>query len=113
MVQKNIVGLIAPTPFISSINNRGKVFIQFSSEVVVVGNLTSINNGTIFKDEVPIARKLRRRDKINPKDLRQLATERPSVPVMELKMVPGLESNASLLTFIWNVTKEDSLSMEI
>ena len=46
--------------------------------------------------------------KINPKYL-----DGVRIPVLEVNVIPGLESNATDLQFIWNVTQEDQNSMDI
>jgi hypothetical protein len=33
------------------------------------------------------------------------------IPVLEVNVIPGLDSNASSLQFSWNVTKQDEKSM--
>ena len=65
-----------------------------------------INNGTIFLHDVINQRDLR--NKINPRHL-----ERVRIPVMEVNVISGIDSNATELQFIWNVTREDAKTMEV
>ena len=65
-----------------------------------------INNGTIFLHDVINHRDLR--NKINPRHL-----ERVRIPVMEVNVISGIDSNATELQFIWNVTREDAKTMEV
>ena len=65
-----------------------------------------INNGTIFLDDVINHRDLR--NKIHPRHL-----ERVRIPVMEVNVISGIDSNATELQFIWNVTREDAKTMEV
>jgi hypothetical protein len=41
-----------PNPFFKLITDVGKVVVGFSSDVFIVPNLSMINNGTIFLDEL-------------------------------------------------------------
>jgi hypothetical protein len=65
---------------------------------MIVPNLQLLNNGTIYLDQITPHRDLGA--KINP---RMLTKER--IPVLSVRVIPGLESNASDLLFIWNVTQ--------
>jgi hypothetical protein len=56
------------------------------------------NNGTIFLDQLNLTRDLQ--SEINPKNIKN---ER--LPVLEVNVIPGIESNAADLEFVWNVTK--------
>ena len=98
--------LVPPKPFIKETTQQGKVMIGFSSDIRKVPDLQMINNGTIFLDQLMPHRNLR--GKINPRNL-----ERVRIPVLEVNVFPGLESNVSDLQFIWNVTQEDAKSMEV
>ena len=89
-----------PNPFIKEVTHLGKVSIVFSSDVFVVPNLQIINNGTIYLDQMTPHRNLRGR--INPKFVDSVR-----IPVLEVNCIPGLESNATDLQFIWNVSHVD------
>ena len=56
------------------------------------------NNGTIFLDQLNLTRDLQ--SEIDPKNINN---ER--IPILEVNIIPGIESNATDLLFIWNVTK--------
>ena len=80
--------LVPPKPFIKEATQQGKVLIGFSSDINTVPNLQMINNGTIYFDQLAPHRNLR--SKINPRQL-----DRVRIPVLEVNVIPGLESNAS------------------
>ena len=65
-----------------------------------------INNGTIFLDQVNVHRDLK--SKINPVKL-----DRVRIPVLEVNVIPGNESNVTELQFVWNVTQEDAKTLEV
>jgi hypothetical protein len=48
------------------------------------------------------------RGKINPRH-----SDGIRIPVLEVNVIPGLDSDANNLRFNWNVTKEDEKSMII
>jgi hypothetical protein len=56
------------------------------------------NNGTIFLDQLNLTRDLQ--SEIDPKNINN---ER--IPILEVNIIPGIESNATDLQFIWNVKK--------
>ena len=56
------------------------------------------NNGTIFLDQLNLTRDLQ--SEINPKNINN---ER--IPILEVNIIPGIESNVTDLDFVWNVTK--------
>jgi hypothetical protein len=56
------------------------------------------NNGTIFLDQLDLTRDLQ--SEIDPKNINN---ER--IPILEVNIIPGIESNATDLQFIWNVKK--------
>jgi hypothetical protein len=56
-----------------------------------------INNGTIYSDQITPHRSLR--EKINPRHLYRIR-----IPVLEVNIIPGVESEAFDLQFTWNVT---------
>ena len=80
-----------PKPFFEKITEKGLVLIKFSSKTFVVPDLDIINNGTVSLS----------------RDARELSTTTHpvEVPVIEVKIDPGIESNATALTFRWNVTR--------
>jgi len=55
-----------------------------------------INNGTIYLDDLI---KLRKRDLVA-----KWTPERAKIPVLTVEVIPGIESNVTLLGFKWNVT---------
>jgi len=65
-----------------------------------------INNGTIYLDDLQLKS-------------RELAVTTSSkknkikVPVLSVEVIPGLESNATALSFVWNVTTQESRQMDI
>ena len=72
----------------------GKIIVGFRSDVFVVPNLQMINNGTIFLSDLQgYGRELR----LRPDD----------IPVLQVEVIPGIESNATELSFVWNVTKQE------
>ena len=48
------------------------------------------------------------RGKINPRQL-----EKVRIPVVQVNVIPGLDSNASDLMFIWNVTQENANTLDV
>ena len=89
---------VPPNPFFSSIDSRGKVEIGFNSDVFAVPDLQMINNGTIYLDDL----------QVKTRELAVTTTKkaRTRVPVLSVEVIPGLESNATELTFRWNVTMQ-------
>ena len=81
----------------------GKILIGFSSDIVIVKSLQMINNGTIFLEDLH----------------RELAvttaknSAKKSLPVLQVEVLPGLESKAEDLAFRWNVTQEDTKQLEV
>jgi len=55
-----------------------------------VPDLSLLNNGTIYLDQVELT-------------TRRLADEQ-RVPIIQVNVIPGLESNPADLQFTWNVT---------
>jgi len=71
-----------------------------------------INNGTIYLDDV----------KINNRELavdRMLGVKttfnnkKKRIPVLSVEVVPGIESNAADLKFVWNVTTQETKSLNV
>jgi len=62
-----------------------------------------INNGTIFLDD--FGRELAISTVKNVK--------KKSVPVLQVEILPSLESKAEDLTFRWNVTHEDAKMLQV
>lgn len=89
---------VPPNPFFSNIDSQGKVEIGFNSDVFAVPNLQMINNGTIYLDDL----------QVKTRELAVTTTKkaRTRVPVLSVEVIPGLESNATELTFRWNVTMQ-------
>ena len=82
-----------PNPYFKETRNDGKIRIGFMSDVIVVPNLQLINNGTTF---------------VSSKDNRRLETaSKVKVPVLQVEVFPGIESDLADLQFTWNVTVQD------
>lgn len=74
------------------ITNLGKAVVGFSHDIRIVANLTMINNGTIYLDQIGLGRALS-------------IAEKQRVPILQVQMLPGPDSNSEDLTFTWNVTQ--------
>jgi hypothetical protein len=86
---------VPPNPFLKEVKVDGKILIGFSSDVKIVPNLQMINNGTIYLED--LHRELGVTTVINGK--------KKSLPVLQVEVLPGLESKADDLSFRWNVTQ--------
>ena len=84
-----------PNPFFKEVKVDGKILIGFSSDVRIVPNLQMINNGTIYLDD--FGRELAVSTAKNVK--------KKNFPVLQVEVLPGLESKAEDLSFRWNVTQ--------
>ena len=62
-----------------------------------------INNGTIYLDDL----------KLNDRSLSEKASKKTRVPVLTVEVIPGLESNATELSFKWNVTAQTERILDI
>ena len=88
---------VPPNPFIKDMKVDGKILIGFCSEILTVKSLQMINNGTIYLEDLT----------------RELAVTtvqngvKKSIPVLQVEVLPGIESKAQDLAFSWNVTSED------
>lgn len=77
-----------PVPFISMVTQTGRLRVTFTQPVYTVPNLTIINNGTIeLKGKV--------------------------VPVLDIEIVPGEDSNSEDLLFTWEVVSQTATTLEI
>ena len=98
-----------PKPFFKDFKSNGQVILGFQSDVYIVPNLQMINNGTIYLSDL--------------KDNRELAADRKlavttrnnnlkkRIPVLQVEVLPGLESNPADLQFTWNVTQQEAQSL--
>ena len=88
--------LYSPKPFKKQIDQFGKLKIGFTFPVYLVPNITIIGNGRISYNEL-----------INFKNqtsyARALQSAADEVPILELNLIPGAESNATDLSFNWTV----------
>jgi hypothetical protein len=94
---------VPPNPYFKELRADGRVFIGFNSDINTVPNLQMINNGTIFLDD--FGRELAISTVKNVK--------KKSVPVLQVEILPSLESKAEDLTFRWNVTHEDAKLLQV
>lgn len=94
-----------PNPYFKDVLSSGQVVIGFTQDIQVVANLTMINNGTIFMDELDMY--------YDHRILRSHDENRDRIPVLTVEVLPGFESSAEDLTFRWNVTAEDKRTMYI
>jgi len=64
-----------------------------------------INNGTIYLDDL----------QVKSRELAVTTAKRARirVPVLSVEVIPGLESNATELSFRWNVTMQQARIMNI
>jgi hypothetical protein len=85
---------VPPTPYFKSISSQGKVIVGFNNDIKTVPNLTMINNGTIYADQLGFGRML----------LKKEINNRPRIPVLKIEVIPGPDSNVTELSFKWNVT---------
>jgi len=78
------------------ITNVGKAVVGFSQDIRIVPDLKMINNSTIYLDQVDfeLARALEMLDN----------TGKARVPILQVSVIPGNESNIEDLQYTWNVT---------
>jgi hypothetical protein len=100
---------VPPKPFFKDFKSNGQVILGFQSDVYIVPNLQMINNGTIYLSDL--------------KDNRELAADRKlavttrnnnqkkRIPVLQVEVLPGSESNPADLQFTWNVTQQEAQSL--
>ena len=83
------------------------MLIGFQSDVYVVPNLQMINNGTIYLED------------LKPRGARELGVSttnnqsKKSKPVLQVEVLPSIDSSPADLQFVWNVTQEDSRSLNV
>ena len=79
--------------------------LGFNNDVFVVPTLQMINNGTIYLDQLTTKSRELKITKTNIQKVR--------VPVLTVEVIPGPDSNATALSFKWNVTAEDKRNMAV
>jgi len=73
------------------VDNLGKAIVGFNRDLKVVPNLTMINNGTIYLDQVDYSRRLQ-------------ADNTDRIPILQVNVIPGIESDGTNLNYSWNIT---------
>ena len=70
-----------------------------------------INNGTIYLEDFKNKRDLAADRKLGVTTTINNVKKR--IPVLQVEVMPGLESNAADLQFVWNVTQQESKSLYV
>ena len=78
--------------------SNGKVSVEFSSDNYKVPDLSMIKKSTLFLSDLVKV------------DGRLLAED---LPVLSVEVIPGADSNATMLGFTWNVTAESTRNLDI
>jgi hypothetical protein len=102
---------VPPKPFFKDFKPDGQVILGFQSDVYVVPNLQMINNGTIYLDDFKNKRELAADRMLGVTTT--INNKKKRIPVLQVEVVPGLESNAADLQFAWNVTQQEAKSLHV
>lgn len=95
-----------------SIDSFGKAKVSFSRDIMIVPDLTYINNGTIYFDDVEFLDLIPRRlSSINAEWNSKVKKER--IPVLQVNVIPGKQQDVENIQFDWNVTVERNRTMDI
>ena len=87
------------------INIFGLASIQFSRDMRLVPDLSFINNGTIYLDELDVAA----RQLI----VKTYSNERQRIPVLQVNVIAGQDQNEANIKFSWNVTVQNNRTLDI
>jgi len=83
------------------VDNVGKAIIGFNRDLKIVPNLSMINNGTIYFDQVDYSRRL------------QADNSTDRIPILQVNVIPGIESDGGNLNYTWNVTQQGTREIKI
>ena len=70
-----------------------------------------INNGTIYLDDFKNKRSLAADRILGVTST--INNKKKRIPVLQVEVVPGLDSNAADLQFAWNVTQQEAKSLHV
>jgi hypothetical protein len=89
---------------------EGTLEIEFDTEIFKVPDLLMLSNGTMYLDESMLNATMANETSI---ERRLKSTNSKRIPILQVKVLPGPDSDLADLGFSWNVTSQEDRKLAI